>query len=164
MERHMTKMAVAYWKMFFYFLCSLFLLTNTNCRGGFIDEPPPEIIDVTPMDESIKIAWTPRTYHKIEKSFILWSEKIVEAPDFLGYNIYCYTDSLVYYYQDQDSLSSYLVNSEPYKQDTIYTISNLTNGTKYFIHLAGIRKDVGISVLSNQVSAVPQSGFVGVRE
>lgn len=142
---------LGYMSLFFAFLiCS-------GCCGGYITESLPEILDVKPLDRAIEINWRPKTYHKMERSFI-FCERIVEDPDFLGFNIYCYTDSLLYY-EDADSLVLYLVNQQPYKEDTVYTIPNLTNSVRYFIHIAVVREDVGVSALSNQVSAVPNGGI-----
>lgn len=116
--------------------------------------PSAHIEEVIPGDRQLTINWIPATYEKSLGFGCISCSR--EHPDFDGFNVYCYQDSLIYakHGRNEDSLAPYLQNEVPVKGDT-YTVENLTNDTLYYLHINEIW-DGHLSQPSNMVEGIPR--------
>jgi len=109
---------------------------------------PPEIEHIILGDGSITLTGLA---DRLPLDLII-NDQYGDNPDYDGFNVYCYTDSVPYYSGNSDLLKPHLVTPTPVK-DTTYTIQNLTNGIVYYIHITNVMKggEITYPYWSNQV-------------
>jgi hypothetical protein len=127
------------------FVAAWFLI---NCNGAVLIQAPEMKIVI--MDET--------------SATVIWemNSTIEDNPDFVGYNVYVYTDSIALLTENGEELNKF--NSQPVR-DTIFQANGLIQDSIYYIQVRTVNKDNKVGQYSSVtpfMQASPRPEFLVV--